>query len=173
MNIDLTPLYLTFKLATISSTILFLCALPLIFWLFFTKSPAGTALRVFVNMPLVLPPVVIGFYLLLLFSPLYAPGHIIKQLFHTSFVFTFEGLVVGSVLVNLPFMINPILSGLESLPGSLCEASFVLGKSRWSTFRKVLLPSVKPALITGIVLSFAHTIGEFGVVLMIGGKIPE
>jgi molybdate transport system permease protein len=92
--------------------------------------------------------------------------------FHTNFVFTFEGLVVGSVLFNMPFMINPILSGLESLPKNLTEASFILGRSRSATFLRVLLPSIRPAMLTGVVLTFAHTIGEFGMVLMIGGKIP-
>jgi len=92
--------------------------------------------------------------------------------FHTHFVFTFEGLVVGSVLFNTPFMVNPILSGLESLPRNLGEASFMLGRGRAATFYKVLLPSIRPAILTGVVLTIAHTIGEFGMVLMIGGKIP-
>jgi molybdate transport system permease protein len=125
-----------------------------------------------VNLPLVLPPVVVGFYLLLLFTPSGALGRFLDHFFHIRLVFTFEGLVVGSVLFNLPFMVNPILSALEGLPRSLCDASFVLGKSPWTTFRRVLLPSIRPGLLTGIVLTFAHTMGEFGMVLMIGGKIP-
>ena len=123
-------------------------------------------------MPLVLPPVVIGFYLLLALSPNHALGRLLHALFHVNFVFTFQGLVAGSVLFNAPFMINPLLSGLEGLPRNLCEASFVLGRGCLTTFFKVLLPSIRPALATGVILTFAHTIGEFGMVLMIGGKIP-
>ena len=125
-----------------------------------------------VNLPLVLPPVVVGFYLLLLFNPSAPLGHFLQHVFHLRLVFTFEGLVVGSALFNVPFMVNPVLSGLESLPRSLCEASFVLGKGRWTTFWRVLLPSIRPSILTGLILTFAHTIGEFGMVLMIGGKIP-
>jgi molybdate transport system permease protein len=172
MSFDPIPLWLTLKLAVSSALLLFLLAMPLIFWLHFTSSRVGYAVRVLANMPLVLPPVVIGFYLLLAFSPNHVPGRILQSLFHTNFVFTFEGLVVASMLFNLPFMVNPILSGLEALPKSLAEASHVLGQGRFATFVRVLLPSIRPALLTGVILTFAHTIGEFGMVLMIGGKIP-
>ncbi|HUI92727.1 MAG TPA: molybdate ABC transporter permease subunit [Chitinivibrionales bacterium] len=172
MNFDPVPLLLSVKLAAASAVILLVLAMPLSFWLYFTRSPAGYLARVFVNLPLVLPPVVVGFYLLLLFNPSAPVGHFLQQVFHLRLVFTFEGLVVGSVLFNVPFMVNPVLSGLESLPRSLCEASFVLGKGRWTTFWRVLLPSIRPSLLTGLILTFAHTIGEFGMVLMIGGKIP-
>ncbi len=172
MNIDLIPLWLTLKLAFLSAVFLFVLTMPLIFWLHFTASRSGNVIRTLVNMPLVLPPVVVGFYLLLLFSPNHAFGRMLHAVFHTNFVFTFEGLVVGSVLFNLPFMVNPILSGLEALPRNLAEASFILGRSKFATFLRVLLPSIRPALLTGAILTFAHTIGEFGMVLMIGGKIP-
>jgi molybdate transport system permease protein len=172
MSFDFVPLWLTFKLAALSAFFLFFCAMPLVFWLYFTPSRTGYAVRALVNMPLVLPPVVIGFYLLLVFSPNHAFGRLLYAVFHTHFVFTFEGLVVGSVLFNTPFMVNPILSGLESLPRNLGEASFMLGRGRAATFYKVLLPSIRPAILTGVVLTIAHTIGEFGMVLMIGGKIP-
>jgi len=172
MSVDVIPLYLTFKLACFSALILFFLALPLIFWLYFTRSPLGYTVRALVNLPLVLPPVVFGFYLLLFFSPAHPLGHFLQYAFHLRLVFSFEGLVVGSLLLNVPFMVNPILSALEALPASLCEASLVLGKGRWTTFRRVLIPSIRPALLTGCVLTFAHTIGEFGMVLMIGGKIP-
>ena len=122
-------------------------------------------------MPLVLPPTVIGFYLLVAFSPSYLFGQWLGS-FGIKFVFTFEGLVLASILYSFPFMVQPIQSGLSNLPPSLAEASYVLGKSKWKTLTKVLLPNIKPSLLTGIVLSFAHTIGEFGVVLMIGGSIP-
>jgi molybdate transport system permease protein len=172
MTFDPVPLLLSLRLAAVSAAVLFVLSLPLVFWLYFTRSTAAYVARVFVNLPLVLPPVVFGFYLLLLFNPSAALGRFMEAFFHLRLVFTFEGLVVGSVLFSLPFMVNPILSALESLPRSLCEASFVLGKSRWATFWRVLLPSIRPGLLTGIVLTFAHTMGEFGMVLMIGGKIP-
>lgn len=172
MNFDLLPLWLTLKLAALSAFCLFFCAMPLVYWLYFTKSRLNNVVRALVNMPLVLPPVVVGFYLLLIFSPNYAFGRLLFSMFHTKFVFTFEGLVVGSVLFNTPFMVNPILAGLEGLPRNLGEASFVLGRGRVATFLRVLLPSIRPAILTGIILTVAHTIGEFGMVLMIGGKIP-
>jgi molybdate transport system permease protein len=172
MSFDAVPLLLSLKLAAVSAAVLFVLSLPLVFWLFFTRSAAAYVARVFVNLPLVLPPVVFGFYLLLLFNPSNAIGRFLETVFHLRLVFTFEGLVVGSVLFNLPVMVNPILSALESLPRSLCEASFVLGKSSWTTFWRVLLPSIRPSLLTGLILTFAHTMGEFGMVLMIGGKIP-
>jgi molybdate transport system permease protein len=156
----------------LSAVFLFFCAIPRVFWLYFTTSRIGYAVRALINMPLVLPPVVIGFYLLLIFSPNHAFGRLLYAVFHTHFVFTFEGLVVGSVLFNTPFMVNPILSGLEGLPRNLSEASFMLGRGRAATFFKVLLPSIRPAILTGVILTIAHTIGEFGMVLMIGGKIP-
>lgn len=130
-------------------------------------------LRIFVNLPLVLPPSVLGFYFLLVFSPASFIGHWISVLFHTSFLFTTEGLILGSVLFSLPFMVNPLISGLESLPRSLFEASYVLGKSGTVTFMKVILPNCKQSILAGIIMTFVHTMGEFGLVLMMGGKFPE
>jgi molybdate transport system permease protein len=172
MNIDLNPLVLTGRLAVLTAIILFATALPLAFWLWRTRSWLKLPVQALVNMPLVLPPVVIGFYLLVLFSPGNPLGRFIQAVFHTRLVFTFQGLVVGSVIFNLPFMVNPLLAGLEALPRSIVEASYALGKGPWLTLWRVQLPAMRPALLTGLVLTFAHTIGEFGVVLMIGGKIP-
>ncbi len=171
MSFDFLPFLLTLKLAAITGALLFAASLPLVYWLYFTKSSAATAVRALVNIPFVLPPVVIGFYLLLLFSPAAPVGAFLDHVFHLRLVFTFEGLVVGSVLFNLPFMVNPIIAGLEGLPRSLAEASFTVGKGRVTTFLRILLPSIRPAIVTGFVMTCAHTIGEFGVVLMIGGKI--
>ncbi len=171
MKFDLLPLLLTLKLAAVTGTVLFAVSLPLVYWLHFTKSPAATAVRALVNIPFVLPPVVVGFYLLLLLSPAAPVGAFLDHAFRLRLVFTFEGLVVGSVLFNLPFMVNPIIAGLEGLPRSLAEASYTVGKGRMTTFLRVLLPSVRSSMVTGIVMTCAHTIGEFGVVLMIGGKI--
>jgi molybdate transport system permease protein len=123
-------------------------------------------------MPLVLPPSVLGFYLLLAFSPQNAFGHWLEQWFHVRLVFSFPGLVIGSVIFSLPFMVHPVQAGLQALSPSLLEASRTLGKSDIKTLFRVLLPNIKPALLSGAVLSFAHTVGEFGVILMVGGNIP-
>jgi molybdate transport system permease protein len=125
-----------------------------------------------VSMPLVLPPSVLGFYLLLAFSPQNAFGQWLEQWFHLRLVFSFEGLVIGSVIFSLPFMVQPVQAGFQNLPASLIEASRTLGKPDIVTLFRVLLPNIKPALLSGTVLSFAHTVGEFGVILMIGGNIP-
>jgi molybdate transport system permease protein len=123
-------------------------------------------------MPLVLPPSVLGFYLLLAFSPQSAFGAWLLSSFDIRLAFSFVGLVIGSVIFSLPFMVQPIQSALQNLPSSLLEASRTLGKSDITTLFRILLPNIKPALLAAIVLSFAHTLGEFGVVLMIGGNIP-
>ena len=123
-------------------------------------------------MPLVLPPSVLGFYLLLAFSPAHWFGGWLDQVAGLKLAFSFSGLVVASVIFSFPFLVHPVQSGFQGLPASLSEAAYTLGKSRWQTFLQVLLPNIKPQLVAGIVLAFAHTIGEFGVVLMIGGNIP-
>lgn len=123
-------------------------------------------------MPLILPPTVLGFYLLLAFSPNYALGSFLQDRFGIKLVFSFSGLVVGSVIFSLPFMINPIKNALSSLPLSLKEASYTLGKGKFYTLFFVLLPNIKSSILMAMVTSFAHTIGEFGVVMMIGGDIP-
>ena len=166
------PLWLTFKLATITSLILLVIALPLAYWLAFGKFKGRGIIESLIGMPLVLPPSVIGFYLLLAFSPSYWFGAWIESVFGLRLVFSFPGLVIASVLYSLPFMVYPIRAGLQSLPASLREASYTLGKNEWETFFKVLLPNCKPAILTAFVITFAHTVGEFGVVLMIGGNIP-
>ena len=167
-----SPLILTFKLAFTATVILFIISLPLAYWLSQTKSVLKPIVESLVSMPLVLPPTAIGFYLLVAFSPANKFGSWLDDLIGLRLVFSFEGLVLGSLIYSLPFMVHPIQSGLANLPNSLREASWTLGKSKYSTLFKVLLPNIKPSLITGIILSFAHTIGEFGVVLMIGGNIP-
>ena len=123
-------------------------------------------------MPLVLPPTVLGFYLLIVFSPANSFGAWLDEWLGLRLVFSFEGLIFASILYSLPFMVHPIQSGFANLSPSLREAAYVLGKSKSITLFRILLPNIKASLLTGIVLSFAHTIGEFGVVLMIGGNIP-
>jgi len=168
----LQSLILTFKLALIVTAILFVIGIPLAYWIAFSKSRFKYIVETLVTMPLVLPPTVIGFYLLIAFSPQYFLGHFLESVFGLRVVFSFTGLVIGSVIFSLPFMVNPIKAGLQNFPLALLEASYVLGKSPWKTLRCVILPNIKPALLTGLVMAFAHTIGEFGVVLMIGGNIP-
>lgn len=170
--IDPAPLWLTLKLALPVTLILLVIAIPLGWWLATKKNMFKTIVEVIVSLPLVLPPSVIGFYLLLAFSPGNAFGAWLEKQFDLRLVFSFQGLMIASVLYSLPFMVHPIQSGFASLSPSLAEASFSLGKTRWQTLLKILLPNIKPALLTGIVLTFAHTVGEFGVVLMIGGNIP-
>src|SRR6187402_1958592 len=170
--IDLDPLWLTAKLAFITTLILLVIAIPLCYWLAYSRFRFKAVIEAIISLPLVLPPSVLGFYLLIAFSPENAFGKFLSEYFDVRLVFTFQGLILASVLYSLPFMVNPILSGLKNLPVSLQEASFTLGKSRFSTILKIILPNIRPSLLTGIIMTFAHTVGEFGVVLMVGGSIP-
>ncbi len=172
MTIDLEPLWLTLELALSTTVILLIIGVPLATGLAFRSFRLKSVVEAIISLPLVLPPTVLGFYFLLAFSPGNAFGKMLESVFDIRLIFTFSGLILGSVIYSLPFMVHPIQAGLQGLPSSLKEASYTLGKSRTETLFKVLLPNIKPALLTGIVLSFAHTIGEFGVVLMIGGSIP-
>lgn len=172
MNFDWQPLLLTFRLSAITAAILFLIGVPLAYWIAHTRTRFKPVVETLVSMPLVLPPSVLGFYLLLAFSPQHAFGAWLEQWLHLKLVFSFEGLVIGSVIFSLPFMVQPVQAGFQGLPPSLLEASRTLGKPDLVTFFRVLLPNIKPALLSGTVLSFAHTVGEFGVILMIGGNIP-
>lgn len=174
MNTDfLATILLTFKLAAVTTIILFILGIPLAYWIAYSRSRVKPVIETIVSMPLVLPPSVLGFYLLLAFSQESFFGKFFKNFFDIQLAFTFQGLVIASVIYSLPFMVHPIQSGFANLSPSLKEASYTLGKSNTETLLKVLLPNIKPAILTGIVISFTHTIGEFGVVLMIGGNIPN
>lgn len=166
------PLILTFKLAIVTTIILLLVSIPLAHWLSNSKSKIKPVIETLVSMPLVLPPTVLGFYFLVAFSPNNAFGSWLNEWLGIKLVFSFGGLVIASILYSLPFMVHPIQSGFSSLPTSLKDAAYVMGKSKWVTLKKVLLPNIKTSVLTGVVLAFAHTVGEFGVVLMIGGNIP-
>ncbi|HSQ41940.1 MAG TPA: molybdate ABC transporter permease subunit [Fibrobacteraceae bacterium] len=168
---DYTPLYLSLKLATLTTVILLPLLVPVAWWLSFGGA-IRTAFRVVLTLPLVLPPTVLGFYLLLLFSPNGGVGHLVEQLFGTRLVFTFAGMLCASVIFSIPFLLNPLLAGFESLSSSMTEAAYTLGKSPWTTLWRVQLPNMLPSILSGVVLCFAHSMGEFGVILMIGGKIP-
>jgi molybdate transport system permease protein len=169
---DLGPIALSLKLAAVSTAMLLFIGVPLAYAL--SRAPAvwRIPLHTLISLPLVLPPSVLGFYLLVAFSPEHAPGRFLAGSFGFSLAFSFPGLVIGSVAFSLPFMVNPMAAGFAALPASLAEASYVLGHSRLRTAWSVLLPNARPALLAGAVLAFAHTLGEFGVALLIGGKIP-
>ncbi len=169
---DWEPLLLTFKLALVTTLLLLIIAIPLAYWLAYTKSRLKPILETLVSMPLVLPPTVLGFYLLIAFSPSSSLGEWLNNYFGIQFIFSFHGLVLASIIYSLPFMVHPIQAGFANLNTTMIEASYVLGKSKITTLFKILIPNIKPSLLTGVVLAFAHTIGEFGVVLMIGGNIP-
>ncbi len=171
-SLDLTPFWLSFKLAFVTSLILFVISLPLAWWLSQTRSRAKPILEAITALPIVLPPSVLGFYILWTFSQSSPLGAFLEQVFGIKMVFSFAGLVVASSLYSLPFMVQPLQSGFEGLNRHMIEASFVAGKSRWQTLWRVALPNIKPSLLTALVITFAHTVGEFGVVLMVGGSIP-
>jgi molybdate transport system permease protein len=170
--IDLQPLLLTLEMSVITTVLLFMIGIPLAYWLYSSSFGLKVIVEALITLPLILPPSVLGFYLLLAFTPANTFGSFLKSAFDLQLVFTFEGLIVASVVYSLPFMVQPILAGLRTLPVSLAEASYSLGKGRFITLLKVLLPNIKASLITAGILSFAHTVGEFGVVLMVGGNIP-
>jgi molybdate transport system permease protein len=166
------PFVLTLKLASITTVLLLIIGIPLAHWLAYSEKRIKIFIEAFIALPIVLPPSVLGFYLLLAFSPENTFGNWLDRYFDIRLVFSFPGLVIASLLYSMPFMIQPIQSGFQQLPSSLRDASFTLGKSTSTTLFKVLLPNIKTSLITGSILAFAHTIGEFGVVLMVGGNIP-
>lgn len=166
------PLWLSFKLAAIVAAILLALALPLAFWLSRTHWRGKFLLEAIVALPLVLPPTVLGFYLLVAFGSRGFLGRFWLALFGHSLAFTFEGLVVASAIYSLPFAVQPLLAAFESVDPKLLQASAVLGASRWRTFWRIVFPLSLPGVVTSIVLTFAHTLGEFGVVLMVGGNLP-
>jgi molybdate transport system permease protein len=165
-------LWLTLKLAVSTTVILVVVGLPFAWWLAYTKVRIKPLIEALVSMPMVLPPSVIGYYMLVVYSPRNWFGEWLGRVFDVRLAFTFEGVLIASVIFSLPFMIQPLHNGLRSLPNSLREASYTLGKSKLITFFRVLLPNIKPSVITAVALTFAHSIGEFGIVLMVGGNMP-
>jgi len=172
-TIEFTPFLLSFKLAGITTLILFFISLPLAWYLSQTKSKFKPIIEAFTALPLVLPPSVLGFYLLWVLSLNSPIGAFFEETFGIKLVFNFTGLVIASCFYSLPFMVQPLQSGFESLNKNMLEASYICGKSKLETLFKIALPNIKPSLITAIIVTFAHTVGEFGVVLMIGGSIPD
>jgi len=171
--INMTPFILSFKLAALTTLILFVVALPFSWWLSQTKAKFKPILEALTALPIVLPPSVLGFYLLVVLSPNSALGGFFEELFGVKLVFSFVGLVIASCFYSLPFMVQPLQSGFEGLNKHMIEASYLAGKNTLQTIFKVALPNIKPSLITALIITFAHTVGEFGVVLMVGGSIPS
>lgn len=173
LNINYTPFLLSFKLAGLTTLILFVLCLPLAWHLSQTRSRTKPFIEAVTSLPIVLPPSVLGFYILYVLSYNSPIGAFFKETFGVDLVFNFTGLVIASCFYSLPFMVQPLQSGFESLNKNMLEASYISGKSRFETVLKVALPNIKPALITAVIVTFAHTVGEFGVVLMVGGSIPD
>lgn len=165
-------IFLTLKLATLTTGLLLLIGTPLAWWLARSKARWKEAVGTVVSLPLVLPPTVLGFYLLLLLGPSNPVGQAATALFGHALPFTFAGLVVGSVIYSLPFVVQPVRNAFEAIGDRPLEVAATLRASPLDVFFSVALPLARPGLLTGAVLGFAHTMGEFGVVLMIGGNIP-
>lgn len=171
-NNDFTAIYLTLQLATVTTILLLLLATPIAWWLAWTRSPWRTVISALVNLPLVLPPTVLGFYLLLFLGPQGWIGQLTTAMGLRRLPFTFYGLIAGSVVFSLPFALQPIQYAFEALGRRPLEVAATLRAGPLDRFFTIALPLAWPGFITAAILVFAHTIGEFGVVLMLGGNIP-
>ncbi|MFM1768342.1 MAG: molybdate transporter permease subunit [Verrucomicrobiota bacterium] len=169
---DWSALILSLRLAACTTAVLLVLGLPLAWWLARTTWRGRFLVEAAVALPMVLPPTVLGFYLLMTLGPHSPAGRLLESVFGTQLPFTFTGLWVASVLYSLPFAVQPFTAGFALVDRRLLEASACLGAGRWETWRRVALPLAWPGVLAGLVLSFAHTLGEFGVVLMIGGNLP-
>lgn len=170
---DFAAIWLTLKLATVTTIILLVIGTPIALWLAHTRSWLKGPVGAIVALPLVLPPTVIGFYLLLLLGPNGPVGQFTQSLGLGTLTFSFPGLVIGSVLYSMPFVVQPLQNAFTAIGTRPLEVAATLRASPWDTFISVIVPLAKPGFITGAILGFAHTVGEFGVVLMIGGNIPD
>jgi molybdate transport system permease protein len=169
---DTQALWLTLRLALTTTAVLLLFALPLAWWIAAGSGAARALVQAVVALPLVLPPTVLGFYLLVALGPLTAPGRWVIALLGHPLAFSFAGLVVGSVIYSLPFAVQPLVAGFRAVDTALLEVAATLGASPLRAFRTITMPLARPALVAAAVLTFTHTVGEFGVVLMLGGNIP-
>jgi molybdate transport system permease protein len=169
---DFEALSLTLRLALSTTAILMLVALPLAWWIASGKGVGRALVQAVVALPLVLPPTVIGFYLLVALGPLTVPGRFLIHLLGHPLAFSFAGLLVGSILYSLPFAVQPLVAGFSAVDREYIEAAAGLGAKPWQVFLSVVLPMTRASLLTSAVLAFTHTVGEFGVVLMLGGNIP-
>jgi molybdate transport system permease protein len=169
---DFEALWLTLRLAASTTAILLVIALPLAWWISSGHSLTRGLTQAVVALPLVLPPTVIGYYLLVALGPLTAPGRLLIRLVGHPLAFSFSGLLVGSILYSLPFAVQPLVAGFSSVDREFVEAAAGLGATPTKTFLGIILPMTRASLIASAVLAFTHTVGEFGVVLMLGGNIP-
>ena len=172
MAIDWQTMWLTLELAVSVSLILLAVGFPIAYWIAFSRWRWKFLIEAVVALPIVLPPTVLGFYILVALGPHSPLGRAWISLTGHTLAFTFSGLVIGSIFYSLPFAVQPFAASFAAVDRKLLAASATLGASRWRTFRRILVPLSIPGIITGTVLSFAHTLGEFGVVLMVGGNIP-
>ncbi len=170
---DLAAIRLTLELASLTTVLLLLIGTPIAWWLARTRSPLKGPVGAVVALPLVLPPTVLGFYLLVTLGPHGPVGQLTQALGLGTLPFTFAGLVVGSVFYSMPFVVQPLQNAFEAIGERPLEVAATLRAAPWDTFFSVVLPLARPGFITASILGFAHTVGEFGVVLMIGGNIPE
>ena len=169
---DWTALFLSIRLAAATTAVLLAIGIPIAYWIVYSPRRWKVLVEAIVAVPLVLPPTVLGFYVLVAIGPQSPIGRLYAAVAGHGLAFTFEGLLVASVLYSLPFAVQPFSAEFAAVDRRLLEASWSLGVSRLATFRRVVLPLSVRGLITGTVLSFAHTLGEFGVVLMVGGNLP-
>ncbi|EXJ16574.1 molybdate ABC transporter permease subunit [Imhoffiella purpurea] len=172
MTLDLAPLWLTLKLASLTTALLLVVGTPIAWWLSQTRSRMKQVVATLVALPLVLPPTVLGFYLLLLLGPAGPIGKLTDALGLGTLPFTFAGLVVGSVIYSMPFLVQPVHNAFEAIGSRPLEVAATLRASPLNRFFSVAVPLALPGLLSGAILAFAHTVGEFGVILMIGGNIP-
>lgn len=166
-----TAIWVTFKLASLTASALLVIGLPIAYWLTYSKWRWKFLVESIVALPLVLPPTVLGFYILVAIGPQSPVGRFYTDVVGQPLPFSFQGLLLASILYSLPFAVQPFASAFEQVDRKLIEASWTLGLSKLKTFFKLIMPLSMAGLITGVVLSFAHTLGEFGVVLMVGGNI--
>jgi molybdate transport system permease protein len=169
---DFPALGLTLRLAALTTICLLVVATPLALWIAGGRGWGRRVVQALVALPLVLPPTVLGFYLLVGLGPATWFGRVLIRIFGHPLAFTFSGLLVASMIYSLPFAVQPLVAGFSGVDRSIVDVAHVLGATRWVTFRRVVLPLARMSIVTAAVLTFAHTVGEFGVVLMIGGDIP-
>ena len=170
--IDYSPFLISFEVAISTTLVLGVVGIFISYFLAFSKSVWADIVEPFIMSPLVLPPTVLGFYIIYIFGLGSPIGQFLNH-FGIKLMFNFNGLLLGSIIYSLPFAVSPIVSGFRSVPKSIIEASYTLGKSKFYTLLRVIIPNSKYSIISALVLVFSHTIGEFGVVLMVGGDIPD
>lgn len=170
---DYSPFLVTFKLACFTTLILFVIGIPIAYFIAFSKWRGKAILESVIMLPIVLPPTVLGFYFIFFLGPNSGVGRFFQDVFGHSLAFSFQGILLGSIIYCLPFMLTPIINGFRGIPKNLIESTKLLNKSKINSLWNVYIPFIKKGILNGILLTFAHTVGEFGLILMIGGKFEE